>query len=100
MPCSEIPKCHLKSPKRATKFEAVALIVRFGFSSEDVGRKQNRRTVPCRLLDPIAIVIRAYPDRVDRTLDPLIPAKAGIQGSLHEDWVPASAGTNGETDST
>jgi hypothetical protein len=39
MPCSEILKCYLKSPKRATKFAAVALIVRFGFSSEDVGRK-------------------------------------------------------------
>jgi hypothetical protein len=43
---------------------------------------------------------RACSAGVDPTLDPLIPAKAGIQGSLHEDWVPASAGTNGETDST
>jgi hypothetical protein len=38
MPCSEILKSYL-NPDMRNEFEAVTLIVRFDFSSQDVGRK-------------------------------------------------------------
>jgi hypothetical protein len=40
MPCPRIRKCNLKPPTRCD-FEAVALIVRYDSSSQDVGRKKG-----------------------------------------------------------